>query len=125
MKKSTLEIVCLDFAYGKTHDFKLFRKSKLPILKNTKIITDTGYTGILKIHKNSEFPKKKIKNKRLSEEIKINNKKISKDRIYNEYVIGSVKRFRIIAEKYRNRLKRFKLRFSLIVGIYNYELNNF
>ncbi len=91
----------------------------------TKIITDTGYTGILKIHKNSELPKKKSKNKKLSEEVKINNKKISKDRIYNEHVIGSVKRFRIIAEKYRNRLKRFKLRFSLIASIYNYELNNF
>jgi len=51
VKKPTLEIVCLDFTYEKTHDFKLFKKSKVPILKDAKIITDTGYTGILKIHK--------------------------------------------------------------------------
>lgn len=96
----------------------------LPILENTKVITDTGYTGILKIHKNSELPKKRYKNKKLSEREKINNRYISKSRIYNEHIIGALKRFRIIAEKYRNRLKKFKLRFSLIAGIYNYELNN-
>ncbi len=119
-----MEVVCLNFAYGKTHDFKLFKNSSLPVLENTKIVTDTGYTGILKVHKNSELPKKRSKNKNLSTEEKANNKKISKDRIYNEHVIGALKRFRIISEKYRNRLKRFKLRFSLIAGIYNYELNS-
>ncbi len=41
----------------------------------------------------------------------------------NENVIGVVKRFRIIAEKYRNRRKHFNLRFNLIAGIYNFELN--
>ncbi|MCA1626568.1 MAG: IS5/IS1182 family transposase, partial [Acidobacteria bacterium] len=30
---------------------------------------------------------------------------------------------RIIAERYRNRRKRFALRFNLIAGLYNYELN--
>lgn len=78
----------------------------------------------MKIHKNSELPKKRYKNKKLSEREKINNRHISKSRIYHEHVIGALKRFRVIAEKYRNRLKKFKLRFSLIAGIYNYELNN-
>lgn len=44
-------------------------------------------------------------------------------RVLNENVIGVVKRFRIIAEKYRNRRSRFNLRFNIIAGIYNYELN--
>jgi len=39
-----------------------------------------------------------------------------------EHVIGWIKRFRIIADRYRNRRKRFGLRFKLIAGIYNYEL---
>jgi hypothetical protein len=39
-------------------------------------------------------------------------------------VIGVVKRFKILAERYRNRRKRFKLRFALIAGIYNLELRN-
>ncbi|MGH9945501.1 MAG: IS5/IS1182 family transposase, partial [Pyrinomonadaceae bacterium] len=28
-----------------------------------------------------------------------------------------------LAERYRNRRKRFSLRFNLIAGIYNFELN--
>ncbi|SPR09247.1 IS5 family transposase ISOt6 [Orientia tsutsugamushi] len=40
----------------------------------------------------------------------------------NENVIGTLKRFKIIADKYRNRRKRFFLRFNLISGIYNFEL---
>ncbi|MDR2539526.1 MAG: IS5/IS1182 family transposase, partial [Chlamydiales bacterium] len=40
----------------------------------------------------------------------------------NEIVIGSLKRFKIISDRYRNRRKRFSLRFNLIAGIYNLEL---
>ncbi|HLG33306.1 MAG TPA: IS5/IS1182 family transposase, partial [Bacteroidia bacterium] len=37
-------------------------------------------------------------------------------------VIRRVKIFRIVAERYRNRRKRFSLRMNLIAGIYNFEL---
>jgi hypothetical protein len=47
---------------------------------------------------------------------------LAKERVVNEWVIGILKRFRILAERYRNRRKRFQLRFSLIAGIYNFEL---
>jgi len=116
-----MEVVCLDFTYGKTHDFKQFKDSSLLVLENTKIITDIGYTGILKIDKNSELPKNEVKIKIYIQKKKQMTRKYQKNRIYNEHVIGALKRFRIISEKYRNRLKRFKLRFSLIAGIYNYE----
>lgn len=68
------------------------------------------------------MPKKKTKNKPLTKEEKAQNKKLSQERISNEHVIGAVKKFKIIADKYRNRRKRFGLRFNLIAGIYNYEL---
>ncbi|MGV5006143.1 IS5/IS1182 family transposase, partial [Acinetobacter variabilis] len=35
----------------------------------------------------------------------------------------SLKTFKILAERYRNRGKRFGLRFNLITGIYNLELS--
>ncbi len=44
------------------------------------------------------------------------------ERVLNENVIGMVKRFKIAADRYRNRRKRFGLRFNLIAGIYNFEL---
>jgi hypothetical protein len=40
----------------------------------------------------------------------------------NENVIGRLKRFKILSDKYRNRRKRFGLRFNLIAGIYNFEI---
>ena len=86
------------------------------------MLTDTGYQGLQKIHTNSQLPKKKTKKNPLTREDKKSNKKLSSLRALNENVIGMLKRFKIIADKYRNRRKRFGLRFNLIAGIYNYEL---
>ena len=69
------------------------------------------------------MPKKKSKKHPLTKEEKYQNRQISSDRVLNEHVIGKLKRFKIIADKYRNRRKRFCLRFNLIAGIYNSELS--
>lgn len=74
------------------------------------------------MHKNSKHPKKKTKNNPLTTAEKLENKSISSERVPNEHVIGMIKRFKIVADRYRNRRKRFGLRFNLIAGIYNYEL---
>ncbi|MGH8597711.1 MAG: IS5/IS1182 family transposase, partial [Gammaproteobacteria bacterium] len=37
-------------------------------------------------------------------------------------VIAMLKRFKIIADRYRNRRRRFGLRFFLIAAIYNKEI---
>lgn len=68
------------------------------------------------------MPKKKSKGKPLTKEEKKKNREISRERVLNENVIGMIKRFKIIADKYRNRRKRFGLRFNLIAGLYNFEL---
>ncbi len=40
-----------------------------------------------------------------------------------ENVIRSLKIFRILLKRYRNRRKRFSLWFNLIAGLYNFELS--
>jgi hypothetical protein len=89
---------------------------------NIKCEADTGYQGIVKVHTNSEIPKKKTKKKPLSKEQKRQNHSLSSSRVVIENVIREVKIFRIISEKYRNRRKRFGLRFNLIAAIYNLNL---
>ena len=74
-----------------------------------------------KLHTNSVLPKKSSKNRPLSTQDRKQNRNISKKRIAIEHVISLVKRFRILSERYRNRRKRFSLRFSLIAGICNFE----
>jgi hypothetical protein len=109
---------------GKTHDFKIWKKSiGVKVIKHIKIQADSGYQGIGKLHKNSETPKKKSKKKPLTKDEKVNNRRIGSERVIIEHVNRWLKRFRIIAERYRNRRKRFGLRVSLFCGIYNFELD--
>lgn len=87
------------------------------------MLTDTGYLGLKKIHNNTSMPKKKSKKYPLTPEDKKRNKELSSQRVLNEHIIGMIKRFKIVADKYRNRRKRFGLRFNLISGICNFELD--
>ena len=96
----------------------------MPIKQTTKTLTDTGYTGIKRYHENSELPIKRTKKNHLTKEDKIYNQKVSSERVLNENVIGCIKKFSIVSDRYRNRRKRFGLRFNLIAGIYNFELDN-
>ncbi len=116
------QIICTAFSNGKRHDFRLFKESKTYLHSSILVIADTGYQGLLKLHANSILPKKRTKKQPLSKNEKKNNQCISRQRVVNENVIGRLKRFKIIADRYRNRRKRFPLRFNLIAGIYNLEI---
>lgn len=87
------------------------------------MLTDTGYQGIVKIHCNTALPKKRTKKNPLTKEDKNKNRQLSSERVLNENVIGMIKRFKIVSDRYRNRRKRFGLRFNLIAAIYNMELD--
>lgn len=120
--KKTKKVICTSFSNGKKHDFRLFKESRVRWTKERAGVTDSGYTGIKKLQKNSRLPKKSSKKRPLTKEEKKINQTIASERALNENVIGSLKRFKIISDKYRNRRKRFGLRFNLIAGIYNHEI---
>jgi hypothetical protein len=116
------KVICTDFANGKRHDFRLFKESKTRIHTDTVAITDTGYQGLQKLHLNTKLPKKKTKKHPLTKEDKKFNKDIASGRVLNENVIAMIKQFKIVSDRYRNRRKRFGLRFNLIAAIYNLEI---
>ena len=99
----------------------MFKESRLKIGSKIKAVVDTGYTGITKFHVNSVVPVKRSKKKSLTKEDKVFNHSVSSERVLNEHVIGLIKRFKIVSDRYRNRGKRFGLRFNLICGICNFE----
>ena len=117
-------MICTSFGNGKKHDFRLFKESKVKIHRKIKTLTDSGYQGIQKLHANTELPKKRTKKYPLTKEDKRHNRRIASERVINENIIGKLKRFKIIADKYRNRRKRFGLRFNLIAGLYNWDLKS-
>ena len=69
-----------------------------------------------------EIPTKSSKHKPLDKEKREYNRQVASQRIGNEHAIGFIKRFRIVAGRYRNRLRRFSLRFTLIAAICNFEI---
>lgn len=118
----TKAVICTTFAAGQEDDFRLFKRSKVKLKQETKCLADKGYQGIQKLHSNSRLHKKKRKGAQLSQADLQMNRDLERVRCICEHIIGRLKVFRILAERYRNRRKRFGLRFNLIAGLYNYEL---
>ena len=112
-----LRILSVSFSHGSVHDFRLFCRSRVYFSKDVLL-----YIGIDKIHGNSLVPKKSTKKHKLTKEDKKYNSIISRRRIYIEHVNRHIKRFRIVSTRYRNKRRKFALRFSLICAIYNFEL---
>jgi hypothetical protein len=120
--KKSRKVICTDFCNGKVHDFRLYKESGIRVAEETEVQTDTGFIGIEKLHKNSVLPHKKPRGGNLTKEQKHENRTVSSERASNEHAIGFIKRFKILSERYRNRRKRFGLRFNLIAGFCNLYL---
>ena len=121
LDRETKRIVATAFSVGKTHDFALFKRSYGGIAPQTLCLGDSGYQGLGGVHENSRTPKKKSKRHPLTPQEKAENREWARQRILAEHVIGRLKVFRLLSERYRNRRKRFGLRFNLIAAIYNLE----
>ena len=117
-------IIATAFANGKRHDFQLFKDSRSGMAEQIRSLGDAGYQGLVECHANSQTPFKKSKHHPLTKEQKAHHRELSRERIVVEHVIRSLKIFRILSERYRNRRKRFGLRFNLIAAIYNSELKS-
>lgn len=115
------KILASAFCEGKKHDFALFLESKTPLSSAKVVLADSGYQGITKLHSKSQTPKKKSKHNPLTKEEKASNREISEVRIHCEHTINRLKVFKILSERYRNRRRRFGLRFNLIAAICNLE----
>jgi len=118
------KIMATDFGRGSQHDFQLFKDSQTPLGEHISALGDAGYQGLAHLHANSQTPAKKSKLQPLTTEQKRANRRLSRKRILIENIIRKLKIFRILCERYRNRRKRFGLRFNLIAAIYNLELEH-
>lgn len=119
---ATLQV--LHAAYGKGHenDFGLYKRSKTQLNEKLELLADKGYQGIAKLHRKSFTPCKKPRGGQRTQTQRAYNRELAKLRIKVEHVIRRMKVFRILAERYRNRRRRFGLRFNLIASIYNCQL---
>lgn len=118
----TRQIVATAFAPGATHDFRLFKTSRLQLAATTECLADAGYQGLTTLHPLSRTPHKPSKYHPLTPDQTAANRQLARQRIVAEHIIRRLKVFRILSERYRNRRRRFGLRFNLIAALYNLEL---
>ncbi|MCL2674445.1 MAG: transposase [Defluviitaleaceae bacterium] len=123
--RGTEEIISIELFNCKAHDLTILKQTT-KIAPTILVVGDSGYRGMQKVYKNTLLPiRHKADINKLTEEQKLNrkatNKAIASIRMKVEHVIGRIKRFKIVAERYRNRLKLLGLRVSLICGIVNFE----
>lgn len=103
---------------GSVHDFTVFKQGdSLP--PDSTVFVDSGFQGIDKFHPNAEIPYKASKNKPLDKEEKEYNRALSRVRVKVENVLGQLKVFRILSDRYRNKCKRYGIKFNIIAGIVN------
>ena len=103
---------------GAMHDFAL-HKEEPPIPPESRAFVDSGYQGLDKLHQATELPYKATKTKQLDKEEKEYNHALSRFRVIVENVIGDIKTFKILSDRYRNKRKRYGVKFHIISGIVN------
>ncbi len=117
-------ILAVRCAKGTTHDFKILKKSQLPINKNARIKVDKGFLGIKKLYPNSEIPHKASKHHRLTKEQKKYNRQLAQTRIVVEHRNRECKIFRICKEQYRGKHKNYEKTWKLVAAIVNLKLSS-
>jgi DDE superfamily endonuclease/Helix-turn-helix of DDE superfamily endonuclease len=100
-------IVAAACGKGRTHDFRLFKRSRLRLHPATALLADSGYQGVAKLHAKSRTPFKRWRGRALSEGQKAHNRALAGERVLAENVIRRLKVFRLLKETYRHRCRRF------------------
>jgi hypothetical protein len=103
---------------GKTHDFAIF-KQEPPPPDQVLLQADRGYQGLNKLYEMAVNPYKSSKKRALSSEQKLYNKELARNRCRIEHVIRDIKVFKIIGNRYRNKRKRYELKFKIVARIVN------
>lgn len=105
-------------APGTVHDITIRRRGP-PLPKNAHAYADSGYQGYQEDHPAIDMPYKKTKKRKLTKEEKQYNHALSRFRVRVEHTIGRMKRFRILADRFRYPRTRHTVKFSIIAGITN------
>lgn len=118
-----------DAVAGRAHDYRYFKTTSVPrwLERNPDITAygDAGYQGVNKDYPQANFrlPTKRSRAKReLTRSEKIMNTKQRKKRVAVEHALARLKKFRILADTYRNAKERYSEMFKSIVFLSNFRM---
>ena len=109
---------------GRKHDYSVYKDEHPITPPQIKNYFDLGYHGI-----ENDFPDlkavlpiKKKRNIELTKKEKRYNKRHSRQRVIVEHTICRIKKFGVMGNKYRNRLKRYDIMSDIVSGLVNYRI---
>lgn len=116
----------LRYKKGRRHDYDIYKENHPLIPKDVLNVFDLGYLGVEKdFHEQKSYiPNRKKKNQNLSQEDKEYNKSHSKRRIVIEHTICRLKKYRILSDIFRNKLRKYNRILELVSGLINYRIIN-
>ncbi len=116
-------------ARGRRHDYGIFKDNRPKLPEGVRPGVDLGYDGIKK-----DFPELKAlipfkrrggrnkKGRKLTLKQKRFNRTLSKARVVVEHTISRMKKFGIMGQEFRNRLKHYDLMTSIVSGLVNLRI---
>jgi DDE superfamily endonuclease/Helix-turn-helix of DDE superfamily endonuclease len=99
---------------GKTHDKKVYDRTRVVCPPGVKRTGDTAYQGT-----GLDTPTRRPRKGALTARQKAGNRRVSKRRIVVEHGIGKMKIWRIAGERYRNRRRGHTLMMKNVAGLHN------
>ena len=109
---------------GRKHDYDIYKRNHPVTPKEVVNVFDLGYLGVEKDFPKqlSSLPNRKNRNQKISEEERCYNKDQSKRRIVIEHIICRLKKYRILADVFRNRLRKYNKVTDIVSGLINYRI---
>jgi hypothetical protein len=116
----------LGYKKGRKHDYDVYKKNHPVIPKEVVNVVDLGYLDVKKDFPDqlSALPYRKKRNQDLLQEEKEYNKIHSRKRIVIEHTICKLKKYRIMSDTFRNKLRKYNRISDIITGLINYRMMN-
>jgi hypothetical protein len=99
---------------GKTHDKKVYDRSRVVAPRDAKRTGDTAYIGT-----GLKTPTRKPRGGELTGGQKSENRRVARRRVVAEHGIGKMKVWRVASERYRNPVGRHTLIMKNVAGLHN------
>ncbi len=111
---------------GRKHDYNVYKDNHPNIPKDVTSMYDLGFFGVETDYskQKSSLPIKRKKNQILTKKEEEYNRNHSSRRIVVEHSICRLKKYRIMNDVFRNKLKKYDRISDMITGLVNYRIMN-
>jgi hypothetical protein len=112
-------------ARGRRHDYDVFKTNRPRLPPEVNVNLDLGYDGVQNDYPelNTTTPYKRRRGMgELTAEQKRFNRKLARERVIVEHTISHMKKFRIMGDEFRNRLRWYDRATDIVSGLVNLRI---